>query len=258
MNQVHLVYEYDGSFQGFLNAVQCAIGPENAAKPPIPIRRKGDSDIFAEILQAQGTAESARDFWRRLARDYGRETPQRIFEAFCSDFPDKEDKLCAIIALLLKNGKRALDDLCTTEAAFLEKASHRASFQAHIYTGIVRFRELADGSWYSDIKPECDVLPLVRHHFAARYPAMRFVIHDTGRGTAIIHRPDEGLSLVEGFSIESPTENLPVSSGEMELQENWRHYFRSVAIAGRINPRLQAAHMPKKRWKFLPEMDARF
>jgi probable DNA metabolism protein len=119
----------------------------------------------------------------------------------------------------------------------------------------VRFRELADGTWYSDIEPECDVLPLIRHHFAARYPSMSFIIHDIGRGTAIIHVPGEGVSLVEGFSIKSENGALPLSQDEMELQENWKTYFRSVAISGRTNPKLQAAHMPKKRWKFLPEMN---
>lgn len=255
MKRSGIVYEYDGSFQGFLNAVKSALAPGNASGEPIPIKQKGKTDLFAEPLDAGGTAESARDFWRLLAENYGRETPQRIFEAFCSDFPDKEDRLCAIIALLLKNGKSALDNLSNPEAVFLEKASHRAGFQAHIYCGLVRFRELADGTWYSDIEPECDVLPLIRHHFAARYPSMRFIIHDIGRGTAIIHVPGEGISLVEGFSIKSENGALPLSQDEMELQENWRSYFHSVAISGRTNPKLQAAHMPKKRWKFLPEMN---
>jgi probable DNA metabolism protein len=255
MNNPNLVYEYDGSFQGYLNAVERAVGPGNSVGATIPIRARGKSDIFSEILDPGGTAETARDFWRKLAREYGRETPQRIFEAFCSDFPDKEDKLCAIVALLLRKGKKALDELGNPDAVFLEKASHRASFQAHIYTGLVRFRELADGSWYSDIEPECDVLPLVRHHFAARYPAMRFIIHDIGRGTAILHPPGGSADLVEGFSIQTADGKLPISRGEEELRENWKYYFRSVAIAGRTNPKLQAAHMPKKRWKFLPEMN---
>ncbi len=255
MKGIDVVYVYDGSFQGFLNAVKRSLSPGKMSGGPIPIRVKGKIDLFAEPLEAGGTAESARDFWRLLSRDYGRETPQRIFEAFCSDFPDKEDKLCAVIDLLRKKGKSALDELGNPAAAFLEKASHRAGFQAHAYTGLVRFRELADGTWYSDIQPECDVLPLIRHHFAERYPSMRFIIHDIGRESAVIHEPGKGASLVEGFSIRVPDGKLPVSQGEMELREHWRHYFRSVAIAGRTNPKLQAAHMPRKRWKFLPEMN---
>ncbi len=255
MKNIDIAYVYDGSFQGFLNAVKRALSPGKLLDEPIPIRAIGKIDLLMEPLDPGGTAESARDFWRLLARDYGRETPQRIFEAFCSDFPDKEDKLCAIIDLLRKKGKSALDELGNPAASFLEKASHRAGFQAHAYTGLVRFRELADGTWYSDIQPECDVLPLIRHHFAARYPAMRFIIHDIGRGTAIIHLPGGSADLVEGFSIQTEDGKLPISRGEEELRENWKYYFRSVAIAGRTNPKLQAAHMPKKRWKFLPEMN---
>ena len=46
------------------------------------------------------------------------------------------------------------------------------------------------------------------------------------------------------------------SPRELELREGWRGYFASVSIAQRENRKLQASHMPKKYWRFLPEMAA--
>ena len=49
--------------------------------------------------------------------------------------------------------------------------------------------------------------------------------------------------------------DLRLSERERSVRAAWRRYFGAVSIKERENPRLQAAHMPKKYWKYLPEME---
>jgi probable DNA metabolism protein len=49
-------------------------------------------------------------------------------------------------------------------------------------------------------------------------------------------------------------DELPPFEQEEEFYQTlWKQYFKSIAIEGRINPRLQMQHMPKKYWKYLIE-----
>ena len=75
---------------------------------------------------------------------------------------------------------------------------------------------------------------------------------------AILHEPGEPWKIARGFSVREEAqdrESPPVTEEEMQIREGWRRYFHSIAIGPRRNPRLQAGHMPKKYWEYLPEMD---
>ena len=153
-------------------------------------------------------------------------------------------------------------DIC-----FVEKAAFRAKAQAHLITGLIRFSELKDGSWFAPIEPDCDVLPLIGDHFAARYADMSFAIHDRKRGKALLHSPGNPWRIIAGFTLISEKNgepigrngtvdetDLPYSANERAIRSGWIRYFDTIAIPQRENPRLQAGHMPRKYWLLLPEM----
>ncbi|MCE1195068.1 TIGR03915 family putative DNA repair protein [bacterium] len=244
---------YDGSFLGFLCAVADALNLARAGLPPPPIQaRVAESGLFDETVEARRDDARAASLWGRLSRRLGDERMRTCLEAFCSDFEGRETALAAVLARALAAGPAAFDDLNDPATLLVARAARRAGGQAHLVSGLVRFAELADGSWYAPIEPDCDVLPLVAEHFAARYADMAFVIHDRRRRTALVHRPGAPWALVEGFELAGGDPAL--APRELELREGWRGYFTSVSIAQRENRRLQASHMPKKYWRFLPEM----
>jgi probable DNA metabolism protein len=214
--------------------------------------KAGCAGLFDESLAVPTDEARAARVWRRLEAKVGEEALRDCFDAFCSDLDGVEDSLASTLARMAREGRGVLGDLGDPNCLRVMEASRRSKAQAHKLTGLLRFAELADGSWYAVMKPECDVLPLIGDHFAARFPGERFVIHDSGRGRAILHEPHGPWRIVGGFSLASAGD-LPLSEREKELQTGWRTYFKSVAIAERKNPRLQAGHMPKKYWPFLPE-----
>jgi probable DNA metabolism protein len=153
-------------------------------------------------------------------------------------------------------GSRVLDDLGSPDSCAVEKAATRTRAEAHLMLGAVRFAELADGSWYARIQPSCDVLMHIAGHFAARYPGMRWAIHDTGRAKAIIHEPGKGWSVAEGFTLgDNADQESLFSADEARVRETWRRYFGAVTIQSRLNLKLQSGHLPKRYWENLPEME---
>jgi len=248
---------YDGSFPGFLCALAETLNLARSGAPVPPIRaRERVAGLFNEAVEARRDDARAASLWKRLSRRFGEERALTCLEAFCSDFEGRETALAAVIARAVSAGPAVFDDLNDPATLLVAKAARRAGCQAHLIAGLVRFAELADGSWYAPIEPDCDVLPLVAEHFAARYADMAFAIHDRRRGTALVHQPGTACAIVEGFEFAGGEGGTAFSPRELELREGWRGYFTSVSIAQRENRKLQSSHMPKKYWRFLPEMAA--
>ena len=253
MNPDAFALSYDGSFPGFLCAVAAALNADRGGLPFPPIRRRAAcASLFDESIAVPTDEARAARLWRRLEARAGKEALRECFEAFCSDLDGVEDALAHTLGRMIVSGRGALSELGDPACLRVMEASRRSKAQAHKLTGLLRFAELSDGSWYAVMKPECDILPLIGEHFAERFPLLRFIIHDSGRAQAILHEPGGPWKIMDGFSLEF-TGAPPLSDRERELQACWRLYFTSVAIAERRNTRLQASHMPKKYWPFLPE-----
>ena len=48
-------------------------------------------------------------------------------------------------------------------------------------------------------------------------------------------------------------ENI-MEEGEASYQGLWQQYVKATTIRERLNPKLQLQHMPRRYWKYLPEM----
>lgn len=264
MNGLQL--RHDGSWQGFLCAVAEGfnLARLQGSLPGIagPEEHAG---LFDETRHVATEPERAEALLGRMRRKAGSDALDSCFQAFCADTPGREDALARILLRLHREGKQVLDDLGDADANLVFRAARRAGAQAHLVTGLVRFAELSDGSWYAPIEPDCDVLPLVANHFSSRFADMNFVIHDRRRGTALLHRPAAGNDkktwiIVAGFALADggtpgSAGALPLSESEKSARSGWARYFDAVAIAERRNPKLQKSHMPMKYWRFLPEME---
>ncbi|MFA6505038.1 MAG: TIGR03915 family putative DNA repair protein [Treponemataceae bacterium] len=268
---------HDGSFPGFLcagaellNAISGTDvkGAASVAASDILVRgRAVGIDLFEDAEPVPRDDCRARKLWDRLVKRVGKEASFSVMEAFLSDVPGADQAAARMMIRLWREGAKALDDLSDPNAALVEKASCRTTKESHRFLGLVRFSELSDGSWYSRIDPDCDILSLIAEHFALRFPSMRWAIHDGRRGTAILHESGRQWLKVEDFRVNfaepaiadgpeaaQPGSGLPLSESELLLRRAWKRYFTVIAIQSRTNPRLQASFMPKKHWKNITEM----
>lgn len=255
---------HDGSWPGYL----CACAEALNAPEPVPrvVGYDAPLGLFESRMAVARDDGRAAALWDRLTAKAGVPAMRIVLEAFLSERPDARTNAAVVIRRLRRDGADALRDLADPVVLSVDKAANRSRREAERTTGIARLSELADGSWYAPLEPECDVLPLVADHFAARFAAMRFALHDLRRGRAVLHEPGRPWLLADGFALnragsDGEGDGAPgyidpgmLSSDESRIRDLWRRYFSATAIEGRLNPGLQSAHIPKKYWRLLTEM----
>jgi probable DNA metabolism protein len=264
------VIQHDGSFAGFLCALAEGLNmmlrnSKTASKTlpavtpamtPVIRASTAGTNLFEEPDPVKTDTDRADTTWARLSRRLGPAFMQSILAAFCSDSAGADSAAASVVMRGWKEGPGVLDDLGDPDSCAVEKNAARTRAEAHLMLGAVRFAELADGSWYARLDPACDILMHIASHFSARYPLMRWAIHDTRRAKAIIHEPGKGWSMADGFTLGgNDNQESLFSPDEARVREVWRRYFGAVTIQSRLNPKLQSAHIPKKYWQNLPEME---
>ncbi|MDD4080864.1 MAG: TIGR03915 family putative DNA repair protein [Eubacteriales bacterium] len=177
----------------------------------------------------------------------GEEFAFLVKAAFLSSRPERFRAIVNTIHRACEMGPKALGLLEDDVLCFLD-CHKEVTREAHRFQGLLRLREMADGSLLAVFAPRHHVLPLIMPHFADRFPGENLIIYDEGRHIAgLSEKGVVNLARVAGLQPQD-------SDGERELEELWRVFFSRLAIKERLNPRLQMQHMPRYTWKHLPEM----
>ena len=137
----------------------------------------------------------------------------------------------------------------------LYQQMHREIHRMHAF---VRFQQTPDGMYVGLISPDFNCLPLIGDHFAARYPAMEWLIYDTRRHYGLHWNKDTKraefitLDAAQDGTLKSLSADM-LDATEPDYQELWQTYFRAVDIPERKNLKLHLQHVPKRYWKYLTE-----
>ena len=230
-------YRYDGTFAGFLTCVWDALesGVELAA-----FLLPDDGVTFWELREPATDRERARRLYAALA---GRVSPafqKLVARGFLTCLPQKELDLFTLIRRGFREGDRVRRDLSDPVMARVNLALTKMWTEWDHLKGFVRFSEL-DGALVGEIEPKNRVLPLLASHFARRYSEERLALYDrTHREIFLSHRGRWKILPAEDFHMN------PAGAEEQAFRALWRKYFQTIAIEGRINPKCQNTHLPKR------------
>jgi len=120
--------------------------------------------------------------------------------------------------------------------------------ESHLLKGFLRF-SVYKNVLTAVIGPKNNVLPILKKHFADRYPAENFFVFDKTHRLALIHMQGRCTIIpVEEFQTGMPDES------EAFVQMLWKEFYRSVEIKNRHNPACRRSHMPKRYWPFMTEL----
>lgn len=249
-------YIYDGSFQGFLTAVYEIFKGKDFN---INIVSNSDfSNILFESRFIDTNFEKAEKVIAKIKNSFSNKSLYNITGAFLSNLNGKENLIFSYIILGLKYGKSVENKLDEEVVIKVIKTSERTYKEAHRIKGLLRFKELADNSFYAPISPDNNILPVIYRHFEKRFPSQNFIIHDIKRKTCIIydgcHSEFYDNVIPEKSVIENHSSVL--SSDEILFQNLWKNYFSAIAIKERKNLKLQMKFVPKKYWNYITEMES--
>ncbi len=249
-----LRYVYDGSFLGFLTCVfesyRLRSDPEE-----ITAEKRLEQILFAEDVAVQTDEEKADRVFQGLLK-ISPVVPHDVYYAYLTEIKGIERHILQFIRKTIEAKKSIAGNVSDEDIRLTMKAAQGAGGESHMFKGLLRFTELADGTLYGPFEPDYNVVPLLSSHFKHRLRGKIWLIHDTRRNCAAYF---DGNDIAFYENIEAPIQDAVqgketvVADNENTVRELWRGYFHSIAIKERLNPALQRSIMPKKYWKYLTE-----
>ncbi|MDF2613905.1 MAG: hypothetical protein K0S71_1691 [Clostridia bacterium] len=242
-------YVYDGSFDGLLTAIFYAYQDKDRVK----IVKAADyiPHLLNIKISVSTETDKADRVYNSIYSKLSYDTLSNIYHLYLSDIPDVENVILDYIKLCFKYSDTINLAKNNDTIRMVDKYKRRAYGEAHLFKGLVRFKEIAPLIFYSQIEPDHNILPLIIDHFKRRFSDQHFIIHDLKRQYAIIYNLKEAylrdLSVEEGNQLSHSSESDPFES-------LFKSFYQSITIEERHNERQQRSYMPKRYWKHLVEM----
>ncbi|MDR3315780.1 MAG: TIGR03915 family putative DNA repair protein [Coriobacteriales bacterium] len=240
-------YLYDGTLEGMLSAVFVAFQrkeyPEN-----IIVEQDLQESLFCGYIPTLTNLEHAERVQSGILNTLGVRAYDDVKHAFLSDEPSKGGVILRYLQYTMKRGSRACTHLAAPAVHDFEELCSRVSKEAHYMLQFVRFAQLSNGVFFSQIAPKANVVPLIMDHFAARFNIQPFMIYDAVHGLTGVF-DTERWWLVDARELQLPAHSLQ----EDEFQALWQTFFDTIAIEERKNPTCQRNFMPKRFWNNMCE-----
>ena len=237
-------YYYDGSFDGLLTVIYMAYGDKNNG-----LRVTAEKEQFTlglDDIHVVTDFSKARHVEKNICEKISRKFLNKMRTCFLSCDKNKDTAIVHTTYKAIKQGEEILNSL--DEHAFhMNKLIKQVLSERHKYLGVLRFKEMKDGTMFATIEPKNNVLPALISHFRNRMKRERFAIFDKEREMIAYYDTKK----VEIFFVKSP--EIEWSDEEMEYSELWKTFHKSISIKERENRKLQQSNLPKYYWKHLVE-----
>jgi len=240
-----IAYLYDGSFNGLLC---CVFESYYEKELPFAIFNYDEQQetLFAvkEIFTDEAKAKRVED---SIGASISQEALQLVRICYLSYLENRELIILNFLRLGYKVGAPVVDMLADDAVRAITKAVQNATGEAHVFKGFLRFSDY-NGALAAIIEPKNFVLPLIAPHFCDRLPNENFLIYDeTHKHVFIYQNGDRNLFPLE--HLELP----PACEKEERYRALWKQFYDTIAIEGRVNPKLQIGNMPRRFWKHMTE-----
>ncbi len=245
-----IYYIYDGTFEGFLTAIQAAFHAEERPEKIIPGENYQPS-FFAEIEEIESCPEKAERVQEGIKEELSSKSYRLIHHAFLSELENIEICIYDYLRLAFITERKVEENWQDESVKRVKDAAGKVRRERHRFKGLLRFRELKDGTLYGPYGPDYNITGLLVPHFANRLATEQGIIHDRKRDIAAIFSQGN-WEVLDSSEIAAP-ESREYARREDDYQQLWQSFFDSIGIEGRKNPELQQSLMPKKYWQFLIE-----
>ena len=248
-----MIYLHDNTFDGLFSAYAAALA-QGAEPAEFAAAAGWQPGLLDELFRVAADAAVAAALLERVRREVSPQAAARLMRGWCAESATLAGPMFDYLRLGLRFGAEVDRHLTEPAVRAVEQASRRVGGEIHRFHGLLRFRELADGTLYGPITPDANIVVAVAWHFTERLQGERWLIHDTRRELGAFW-DGKRLELAEVAAVEMTPGVL--ASGEMECQRLWQCYFKAVAIPERLNPLLQRRCLPRRYWGHLVEFPGR-
>ena len=242
-----LAYLHDGTFEGLLTSIYHAYYDKEDPVAILPEWMEGINFIYS-YRKIHSEREKWEKVYKAVEEKISEASLRRIFNVYLSETEDSGIIILRYLREAFKVGREIDNHYTNSSVRELESVYSKVRIEVHRFLGLVRFKELPNGIFYSQIEPDNNITALLAPHFSQRLSTERWIIHDVKRGFAVFYKDGQWvIRQVEKFG------EIQISEEEEHYQDLWREYYRSASIEGRRNTRQKKAYMPVRYWKNLIE-----
>ncbi|EAS20454.1 TIGR03915 family putative DNA repair protein [Nonlabens mediterrranea] len=259
---------YDGSLNGLLTAI-FTIYDQKINLPIISKASLTQKNLFdgTEIITTD--IDKAQRVWKRFKSLCNHRDSHQVYCAFLSEITGMENTIYEYIKMTFRAQKAPSGDFTDPVVLKIAQAAKMVGREKHRMEAFVRFHLIDNKTYYANIEPDFNVLPLITKHFKNRYADQNWIIYDLSRNYGIsydqktIHevhiefKAPKGQRGILNTISSSLQNNLAMKTDYKELENNyqdlWNMYFKSTNIESRKNLKLHLQHVPRRYWKYLSE-----
>lgn len=240
------VYIYEDSFINLLNLIDELL--KNKTKPDNIKNEKYNPNLLDNLIYLKFENKNILDKYKKMIDE---DNLKIIYYVYLSNHESKE----LIIYYYLLNYFKYKKEIvymrylnCVSKALEISKYVSREN---HRFKGFTRFRELKNKILYAEIEPENNILSILSIHFKNRLKNEYWIIKDKKREIiSIYNKKDFYVFDCSQFDIL----NVINSDKELEFEDLWKLFYKTIGIKERKNDKCRMNFMPKKYWKNIMEV----
>lgn len=204
-----------------------------------------EAKLFCDYVESEASEEKALAVERLIQNHLGGISYRMLYHAALSHDKNKGNAIWGtmIAARNMKDSTKVMDNLTNPSVEKVFELYRQVSNEAHFFKEILRFRELESGILFAQIEPKSQILTLIAPHFENRLPLENWMIYDKTHKAFVVHEAKRQWVHVLGAQI-SEKKLERVSDQELEIQQLWKGFFRSISIKERESHERQRLHFP--------------
>ncbi|PQJ31261.1 DNA metabolism protein [Nonlabens arenilitoris] len=259
---------YDGSLNGLLTAI-FTIYDHKIKLPIISKASNTQKNLFDGTEIVITDTVKAQRVWKRFESICNHRDSYQVYCAFLSEITGMENTIYEYIKMTFQAKKAPGGDFTNPVVLKIAQAAKMVGREKHRMEAFVRFHLIDEETYYANIEPDFNVLPLIVKHFKNRYADQNWIIYDLSRDYGIsynqinvqeVHiefKTPKGQRGILNNNNNSYSHKLSAKTKFEEVENNyrdlWNQYFKSTNIQSRKNIKLHLQHVPKRYWKYLSE-----
>lgn len=245
-DRTDIVYRYDGTFDGFMS---CVFESFLRRERPSHVQLyDAEQETLYPVHEIETNPSHADRVKKSLQKRISREAESLINQVFLSCDARKDFYLMDFLHLGFQVGAKVTRLSTHNIVDPVLKLALRVGNEAHYSLEFLRFSQY--GSYLAAvITPKNSILPMIVGHFSDRFPEERFVIYDKAHRMAFMHENSAHFQFIYDTDIMFPAPD----EAEKNYRRLWRHFYETIAVEGRVNPKLRMNLMPKRYWPNMTE-----
>lgn len=245
-----IIYLCDDTVEGIFTAIYLAWS-FGTSKTDVRVRCSSTLSFFEEYKDISTDYDIASKVSRSIITKLSYDVYTFVYYACLSNDPEKGSYIYRFLIKAFKKGPCIIDFIQDFHVSKVFELSRKVSREACYYREFIRFEELSNGVLRAKISPKYNISHLLTDHFSDRFSCEDWIIFDTLRNSAIIHKKYKAAILADGITEKQLDEFCDISAKESDFQALWKRFFDTIAIEERINTNLQRNNMPLHFRKYM-------